>query len=177
MESDAERDALELVPGFAKLAEGFFAAEEALGGAGPKGDDGAWFDDIDFGFEEGNGGGHFLGGRFPVVDGLIFGGGTKFADVGNVDLVTGEAHGGKDLVKFDAGGADEGFAFLFVVVAGGFAHEHEVCFGISDGEDHGVAEAAEGFGWGPGVGDGGEGGDFFGRVVAGGADLGGCGCG
>lgn len=145
MVGDSEGDALELVPGFAELGDGFFNGEEGFGGTASEGDDDEGFDDLGFGFEEGEGGGDFVDGGAAVVGGLVLHRGAIFTDVGEVDFVAGEAHRFENLGEFLAGRADEGGFLAFLVVAGGFADEHDVGIGVSGGEDEVVAEGAEGF--------------------------------
>lgn len=145
-----------------------------MGGAGSEGDNDARFYNFDLSFEEGEGAGHFLGGGWAIVGGLVFGGGAEFANIGEIDLLAGEAHGFEDLVEFVAGWADEGFLLLLVVEAGGLADEHELGLWVAGGEDEGLAEALKVFKCGPSLGDGGEGVYFFGWGAAAGADGGLC---
>lgn len=147
---DADGSAAEVVPFSAHGADGSGEAEKSLGGGATEGDDAFGPDDVDFRADEGHAGGHFLGGGLAVVGRLFRHGGAEFDDVGNVDVLPEDAHGFEDVVELLPGGTDEGFAFFFLVIAGSFADEHEACGGVAGGEDHGVAEGAEGSGGGPG---------------------------
>mgnify|MGYP003678961626 CR=1 FL=1 len=104
---------------------------------------------------------------------MVFGRRAEFADVGDINEVAGETHRFEDLVELGSGGADEGFALEFVMIAGGFSDEHEVGLRISAGEDEGFAQSAKSAGRRPGGGGLLKGGDLLFRGVAGGADPGG----
>ena len=111
-------------------------------------------------------------GRFSIVCRLVFGGRAEFTNVGNVGLITGEPHRFKNLIEFRSCWSDERFLFLFLLIARGFANEHEIGFGIAGREDHGVPKASKGTGRLPSFGDGCEGGDLFGWRASGGKDGG-----
>jgi hypothetical protein len=56
-------------------------------------------------------------------------------DVGDVDIVAGQAHGGDDAGEKFAGGTDEGLALFVFVESGSLADEHEVGVGVAGAED------------------------------------------
>ena len=164
---DAEGDALEFAPGATESADGFDGIEESFGGGGAEGDDALGFDDPQFGPEEGEAGAHFLAAGLAVVGGLVLQRGAELADIGDVDLLAAESHGSEDGVELLTGLADEGFAAAFFLVAGGFADEDDLCFGVSDREDHRLAEGAEIFGGFPCLGLFAEGGELLGAGAVG----------
>jgi hypothetical protein len=130
------------VPGAAQGAEGLFDAEEVGGGGGSEGDDDLGADDVDL-FEEKGRAGVGLDGLGSAV-----GRGAAFDDVGDVDLVAAQAHGGDHVVEELAGLADEGDAGGILVGAGAFADEEEAGVGVAVAEDDvaaaGVGERAAG---------------------------------
>lgn len=68
---DACGDAGDFVPLAAHGGDGAVEADEAFRGGASEGDDDLWADDGDFREDEGQAGGHFLGGGFAVVGGLL----------------------------------------------------------------------------------------------------------
>ena len=103
--------------------------EEVLGGGGAEGDDDGGADDVDLAEEEGHEELGFLGCGDAVA------GGPDLADVADVDLLAGEAHGGDLLVEQLAGPADEGAGLEVLVGAGRLADEHEGGVGVALAED------------------------------------------
>ncbi len=61
--------------------------------------------------------------------------GAAFEDVGDVDVVAGQAHGVDDFGEEFAGASDEGLALLVLIRSGGLADEHEVGVGVAGAED------------------------------------------
>ncbi len=156
-------DGMELA---AQGGEGLLDAEQVEGGGGAEGDDDLGLDDVDLPDEE-------LGAGVGL-DGLggAVGGGAALDDVGDVDLLAPEAHGGDHVVEELAAFADEGEALEVLVGAGAFADEHEAGVGVAVGEDDGAA-AGVGEGTAGAVAD--EGADGFegGGSAGGGEALGG----
>lgn len=141
--------------------------QESLGGSGTESDDHLRLDDIDFRLKKGEEGGHFVGRWFPIVGGLVFGSGTEFANVCEVDVLSGESHRFEDLVEFFASRANERFLFLFLLETRGFANKNEGGLRVTGGKNHCFAETLQGASGGPVFGLGGEGGDFFGVGASG----------
>lgn len=145
---DHDGGAVEVVELVAEAADGFLEAEESLGGGGAEGDDGAGVDDFDFLEDELLRGFHLCGCGFAIGSALVvaaFDFGAPFYDIGNVDVGALDAHGADNFVEELTGFADEGLLLVFLVGAGGFADEHDLCVRIAGGEDESVAEGAEGF--------------------------------
>ncbi len=168
MIADADRGAFEIVPSAAHGGDGAFESEQAFGGGASEGHDASGFHNRDFLSDEGQAGGHFVGGGFAIVRGLPRGGGAEFHDVREIDVLAGEAHGFQDVIELLAGGTDEGFALDFLPIAGRLADEHHARLGISRGEDHDIAQGAQlASGW-PVLRLALERGDFFVAIAGGG---------
>ncbi len=105
-----------------------------MGSGGAEGNDDFGLDDLDLLLDKGQKDCHLLRRGWAVVGGLSRKGRTVFADVGDVDFWTREAHGFEDLIQFFSGGADEGFLLFFFEKTGGFTDEDDVRVGVSCGE-------------------------------------------
>ncbi len=138
MERGHEGNAVEIEPFPADLGdEAGGMAEQTLDGGGAEGDEYRRSDDIDLSLEVGQAGCHFSVGGFPIAGDLAWGIGTAFEDVGDVDLIPTEFHGGEDAGEEFPGGTDEGFAEVILVGAGGFADEQDLGLRIA-GSEHDV---------------------------------------
>ena len=159
--ADAEGGVGDLMPGWTEAIEAFFTFEQAMGSCSSEGDDDFGAHDFDLGEDEGARELDFLGAGRAVVARLAGESGAEFAEVCEVDLFTGKSHRLENGIELFACGSGEGFAFLFFVIAGGVADEHEVGGGWSGGEDEVWAEGAEVAEGGPVLGEVAEVGELF----------------
>ena len=83
----AQWDALELMPGVAELADWFGFLQKTFDSCSSEGDDDLRLHHVDFRPQEREIRCHFIRGGLPASHRLIFGGWSKFADVGNVDFI------------------------------------------------------------------------------------------
>src|SRR6185295_15830271 len=97
------------------------------------GDDDARRDQAHLLLEEAAAGGHLVGLRVAVA------GRTTLDDVGDVDVLAGEADGADDLGEQLPRRADEGQALAVFFGARAFADEHQVGVGVPSSEDDGAA--------------------------------------
>jgi len=74
---------------------------------------------------------HFADGGLAVAGALAWGVGPAFEDVGDIDLVTSEAHRFDDACQQLAGGSDEWLALAVFIHAGRFANKHERGMNVS----------------------------------------------
>ena len=130
-----EGDVFEGEPTSAQGAHRFVGAGEAEHGGFAEGDEDAGLDDGDLLAEVGQAALHFKRGGRAVAGGALGRVGAAFEDVGEVDVVAGEAHGGDDFGEEFAGASDEGFAEAVFVCPGGFADKHEVGVRVAGAED------------------------------------------
>ena len=172
MMADADGHLVDFLPIGSQGVEALFAFEEAMGGGGSEGDDDLGTHDFDLGENKGAGELDFFGTRGTVIARLTGKGGTKFTDVGEVDLFARETHSLEDGFKLVAGGSGKRFTLLFVLKAGGIADEHELGSGRALGKDEGLAEGAQVAQGGPVLGEVAQVGELFGGGVAVGDGLG-----
>ena len=67
--------------------------------------------------------------------GIAVAGWTMFEDVRDIDILTAELDRFEDVGEQLSGFPNERFALLVLVVAWGFADEHQIGIGVSDAED------------------------------------------
>jgi hypothetical protein len=141
VEGGHELDAAPLAPLAAESAHGGIAAEHVLGGGEAEGDDDFGADELDLAHEIRRAGFDFIGRGGAIA------GGAAFDDVGDVNLLALEAHGGDHLVEELASAADEWAAGLVLGLAGAFADEENRGIDIAlaeNGLGAGLGEAALG---------------------------------
>src|SRR5687768_967076 len=103
--------------------------EQRLGGELAERHDHARLDDVDLPEQVGLTLLHFVGFRIAIT------GRPALDDVGDVDLIAGEADGLDDLRQQLPGTADEGLASLVFFLAGRLTDEHQPRFRVADAED------------------------------------------
>ncbi len=136
MEGGADGDTVEFHPGSAEARDGsFLRTEEAFDGGGAEGDDNHGGNDGDLGSQVGQAGLHFGAGGFTISAGASWHIGAALENIRDIDLFTGEFHGGEHFGEKFASETDEGFAFFVFIGAGSFADKHETGLGITHSED------------------------------------------
>ena len=136
VEGGADGDTVEFHPSSAEARDGgFLWTEEAFDCSGAEGDNNHGGNDGDLGSQVGQAGVHFGAGGFTISAGASWHIGAALENIRDIDLFTGEFHGGEHFGKEFTSETDEGFAFFVFIGARSFADKHETGLGITHSED------------------------------------------
>jgi hypothetical protein len=111
-------------------------AEETFDGGGSEGDDHLWGDDGNLRAEIRKADVHLIPGGFAIPATLGRHVRAAFQNVGDVDFVAGELHGGDHLGEELACPADKRLPLLILVRSGSLADKHELGLRVAHAEDH-----------------------------------------